>query len=460
VLVVLSDLHFCDGTASPRNVKASAFQLLLQEIYDLAARSGARDLDLVLLGDIFDLLRTERWFEDADGRAVPLEVRPWGAAEIVDGAPHAAATLDHALAIADEIVARNREALASLRGETLVGAPARVRRIFVPGNHDRLCLHDVRIRDRVRRALGAVDESGLAAEGIFTHRLEMARYALLARHGHEHDPWNFARWRPPGAALRWDDADYLPTPIGDPIITELIARLPRDLKRRLADSPAFAGTPELDAVYARLQRIEDVRPLIDAFRWAFYQADRAAGALAPSQASALHAALRETVRQLAADFHALPFYRAWHARAHEGLRFDEAAKLDAALRALAVVEMETVGRAADAFDAALDWYRGRDAYRAGAAREDLTRFGDGAQRFVVYGHTHEPEQAALRAQPARDLYLNSGTWRRREFAADDAQGFVGWESCSYVVFYDADEARDGERAPGPAVEHWTGMRMR
>ena len=49
------------------------------------------DLDLVFLGDVFDLLRTERWFVSPSGQPVPVEERPWGSAEVLDD-PHAAYT--------------------------------------------------------------------------------------------------------------------------------------------------------------------------------------------------------------------------------------------------------------------------------------------------------------------------------------------------------------------------------
>src|SRR5579885_3188916 len=88
MLALISDLHFCDGTAIMGNVAPEVFGLALREIHEIAARiARARDrttrVDLVFLGDIFDLLRTERWLEDERGDPVPLSERPWGSAAAV-----------------------------------------------------------------------------------------------------------------------------------------------------------------------------------------------------------------------------------------------------------------------------------------------------------------------------------------------------------------------------------------
>src|SRR5437016_5721665 len=117
MLVIISDLHLCDGTAYPQNVTPSSFGLLQSDIYGLAKRYRAKNLDLVFLGDVFDLLRTERWFEDAAGATVPLAERPWGADGAIDGQKPPEPTLARARAILDGIIARNVEVLAALRGE-------------------------------------------------------------------------------------------------------------------------------------------------------------------------------------------------------------------------------------------------------------------------------------------------------------------------------------------------------
>src|SRR5437867_386443 len=58
VLVLISDLHLTDGSTAI-NVDPSAFTLLGEEIAASYKDRGAREMHLVLLGDIYDLVRTD-----------------------------------------------------------------------------------------------------------------------------------------------------------------------------------------------------------------------------------------------------------------------------------------------------------------------------------------------------------------------------------------------------------------
>lgn len=484
MLVVISDIHLSDGTASAHHVDPRAFRLLLTEIYRRAADclpegdEERRRIDIALLGDVFDLLRTERWFED-EGGAVPLRERPWSAAAALDGAPPGEAALGRARAITARIISENDAALRLLRGEgleALLPPATQVRRLYLPGNHDRLFLHDAGIRAQILGALGAQGASD-GGEGHHPHRIEMPRYGLLARHGHEWDPWNFELGpRDPLPLLRgapeFPAEAYLRAPIGDPITAELVARLPYELRRRLREHPGFSGSEALDHVYRRLQLIEDVRPLLSSLQWVFYEADRLGAVLDEAQAQALGEALSDTLFCLADDFLRLDFYRAWRER-HDRLGLDLSDGLDLMLRAvrqLPRLDLRDVGRALSVIEPLgrrlAELGAGGDPLLRGAGREALDVLGGRGQRFVVYGHTHEPAQAGLRRGHAADLYLNSGTWRERQYATQDGRGFVGWQHFSYLVFYDEDERPFGapptREAPrrGPAYEWWMGTRSK
>ena len=152
--------------------------------------------------------------------------------------------------ILDEAIAANSESLATVRGERrLAPEGVQVRRIYIPGNHDRLYLHDAALRERVLGALGAVDGAGLSGEGIFLHRLQMPDYGLLARHGHE------------------------------------------------------------------------LRPLMSAFHWSFYEIQRLCRRMDPLQARALERAFNDTLHTIAADFRQLELYRAWVDSCRDPLHF-------------------------------------------------------------------------------------------------------------------------------------------
>jgi UDP-2,3-diacylglucosamine pyrophosphatase LpxH len=459
MLIIVSDLHLCDST-SQENIDPEAFGLLLREAYDLARHYHAEELEIVFLGDIFDLLRTERWFVDPSGAEVDIRHRPWGSGEVLADPKPSADVLRTARAITKDIAARNELALRILRGETPDSAqpPCEVRRSYIPGNHDRLFLLDEEIRNTVRDALGLHDPTKLGA-GHRLHSLELPRYGLVARHGHEWDVWNFERWRAGTAAGQYADEDYLHVPIGDPITTELVARLPFELGRALADTSAFKGTPALDRVCRRMRRIEDVRPLLAAFRWVYDEARREHRTLTVEQSQTLQTVLRDTVRRVACDFRQLEFYKQWSHLHHHTLWIDAAEKLDLVLALLDHVGIGTVGTLASHFTGLFDKLQTDDPCSAGASREALDAVGQKGNRFVVYGHTHEALQCALHVDATSDIYLNSGTWRAREFLTADQGGFIGWELFTYLVFVDRNEQGSGEpNRDGPAFVSWNGTR--
>jgi UDP-2,3-diacylglucosamine pyrophosphatase LpxH len=74
MLVVVSDIHLSDGSTA-NNVHGTAFELLSSEIAAAKQAKGATEIHLLLLGDIFDLVRTDWWHQHTS----PAD-RPWGGA--------------------------------------------------------------------------------------------------------------------------------------------------------------------------------------------------------------------------------------------------------------------------------------------------------------------------------------------------------------------------------------------
>jgi UDP-2,3-diacylglucosamine pyrophosphatase LpxH len=467
MLALISDIHLSDGTAAEGNVAPEVFALALHEIYEVAAEvARARDLpthvDLVLLGDIIDLLRTERWIEDAHGAPVPLSERPWGSARAASDGTLSPAVARRARDILAEILTVNAESLATIRGERFPPPPGvTVRRIYIPGNHDRLFLLDEALRAGVLGGLGAVSGEALAGEGIHAHRLEMPEYGTIARHGHEWDVWNNPSFGPGVHVSEYTDADYLPTPVGDAVTVELAVALPYEIRRRLLDTRAFSEA-QAARIHRKLQRIEDVRPLFASFHWAFHAVSCLSAELDPVQGRILRAALEDTVRALASRFQDLEFTSAWLDRHHRIFAIDATCLLRLVLCALSAPPPFPARWVARQVENVLVSRRPRTVTRKGAIREDLTRVGDKEMRFVVYGHTHHPEHVPLRGGPAiQDVYLNTGTYRPGVFRADDGEGFVGWQRIAYACISSAEEAVGetsafGGKSAGPAFVAWSG----
>ena len=125
MLVFVSDLHFVDETAGKHNVPATAFELVLKNLASHAEKAKSKEVKLVLLGDIFDLLRTEKWFE------VPVNERPWG--------DKRGEMEKKAMEIFDDIAKKNKDTFELFRAMKDRFKSMDTDIIYIPGNHDRLC---------------------------------------------------------------------------------------------------------------------------------------------------------------------------------------------------------------------------------------------------------------------------------------------------------------------------------
>ena len=76
MLVALSDLHLTDGTTAT-DISPEAFQILDREILAAAAEREAREVHLVLIGDILDLVRTDYWHRREKDGTLAVTDRPW-----------------------------------------------------------------------------------------------------------------------------------------------------------------------------------------------------------------------------------------------------------------------------------------------------------------------------------------------------------------------------------------------
>ena len=75
MLVAISDLHITDERTAI-NVPQGAFDILEREIIANAADRKASEIHLVLLGDIFDLVRTDYWHRKTRDGTLPVAKRP------------------------------------------------------------------------------------------------------------------------------------------------------------------------------------------------------------------------------------------------------------------------------------------------------------------------------------------------------------------------------------------------
>ena len=433
MLVFISDLHFVDGTAGEHNLSSRAFEYFFDDLAAIAKKASnkIKEIKLVFLGDIFDLLRTEKWFD------YPVDERPWGTQE--QAIETNAQTIFDAIknhAENDKSFQIVRQGIPNLQARCNLQSAPTV--IYLPGNHDRLCNRYVSLRKEVCDTLGIPLLQHDPADP-FSHSFQDSAHGVFARHGHEYDKYNYE------GGSSYTLADYQRVPIGDPITTELVARLPYELAQRIA--PIQWLTPvEKKNIIRNFQEIENVRPVSATVEWLLYQV---------RQERRIKEIVEDAVQAVVDYFDNLAFVKKWYERHDKWTEWlDEADKIQALLfllRNFKIYRTEQLWKLA----LKAEEYFSKDDLLEAAPRE--YEHLDSRIRYVVYGHTHDPLVAAIRSFPGdpfplEQVYLNTGTWRGRFYRTTQDNSFIGWKNMTYVIFYKEDERGTGF----PVFETWTG----
>jgi UDP-2,3-diacylglucosamine pyrophosphatase LpxH len=444
MLVIISDLHLTDGSTTA-TIDPGAFDIFADRLRDLAQRASWRadgsyrpieHIDLVLLGDMLDVIRSARWLQ--------TNIRPWDDVQ----SPQMAEQVG---GIVDDILRHNSESLTTLRSlaadgaigiapATVGGEPAYSAEMhsvpvlthYMVGNHDwqlhlRGASYDL-IRQKVAHHLGLANRhtAPFPHDPIESDELldTLRRHRVMARHGDIYDPLNFTEDR---------DASSL----GDAIVIELVGRFVAEVEQELAgDLP--------DAVLAGLQQIDNIRPLLLIPVWIDGLLERSC----PTPAVRKH--VKQIWDRLADAFLQLDVVRDRDTWSH----FDLVDGLEGALKFSKRLSIGWASKIA-AWTHSLRGAAGESYYQHAMAEQD---FRNRRARHIVYGHTHQVENLPLDASYAdgfvlNQMYFNSGTWRRvyrqTQFAPGEHE-FIAAETMSYLSFFQADERS------GRPFETWTG----
>jgi hypothetical protein len=447
MLVILSDLHLNDGTTGA-TLSPGAMGLLVERLGELAVSASWRAdgvyrpierIELVLLGDVLDLLSSTQWARQPG-------VRPWKD-------PLGPELAGLVARITGDIMAENRETLAALvnlaergirvpptlrtarPGPDAEGESVPVRIHYMVGEHDWFFHLGGPAYDALRQTLvGAMGlvrrpqrpfpwEIGESEELL----LAMRRHKVTARHGDAYDP----------LACGGDRDAASPA---DAIQIELVNRLGPEIAAALGgDLP--------DATALGLREIDALRPVALLPAWLEGLMERTCRlAAVRRQIRAVWDRLVEELLDgdgLRGGGRGGPGFVDGLRRVLRPNRHGPAGPTRAALRGL----RELRGAPSDSYAS------------HAPAEQDLR---SGRARHVVYGHTHAAEIVPLDASHAdgcvRDqVYFNTGTWRRVWRPAEFSPGqtdFVASDAMAYLVFYQGDERK------GRPYETWNGSLAR
>jgi UDP-2,3-diacylglucosamine pyrophosphatase LpxH len=449
MLVFASDLHLTDGTTCA-NVTPDAFYLFTDRIRDMAYRASWRagdtyqpieQLDVVLLGDIFDLLHSTRWTENGSGSSP--HIHPWDDAD----SPAFQKTI---AAITDGIIEHNAPALEVLKrlsepGRVQVssrpnqpsGRPRKMQdvavRVFsMTGNHDWYyhlpgAAYDA-IRSKIIAAAGLsnpITPFPYTPEELPELAQTLQAHSVYARHGDFYDTFNYEK-------SRGRDASAL----GDAVAVLLIDRFPSAVQAELGDQLS----PEC---IAQLREIVNVRPALLVPTWID-------SLLRQNCDPHLSDQVKTIWNDLANDFMHDPFVRSFDRR----LRLDAVDALEAVLTISKSASFDTLSNLM-AFVTRHFW-GGNVSFAKNALQEKA--FQDHSARFVVYGHTHHQEVTPLDVYkehnvPLSEICFNTGTWHALHTATEanpSYVNFVSYYTMTIATFFKGSERR------GKPYETWTG----
>jgi len=452
MLVLISDVHLTDESTAV-NVDPSAFRLLQREIALSAAQRDAREIHLVLLGDVYDLVRTGYWHS----RNVPPEDRPWGGTLSPEtGMNSRAGVVEQQFG---EILERT---MATAGGKAFASMLANLPRIgekapkvtYVVGNHDRALNNFASLRARLERGL-----PGVRLE--FATQLSQPDYGVLARHGHEWDDnchgWRFlANVLQEGKAVgRFDPEAYQVMAFGEVVTAELMGgfvhHVAQALDRGDADDAKFLEN---------LMDVNNLRPMTEALSWVrWFAKGRSAryvgiarDALLRALDGLLDCSLARKWDELKPDLVVSGDMTDYMEKARRALK-----------RSPDLVELgdlvSFVSKAAATYHRVLG--AGLDDMAKGAKEEFENGLAQEIQ-YVVYGHTHDALHDCFSAEPDGRvrMYLNTGTYLPLVERALDGEGFERSHRMMLLFFYREDEDVADRADRGPTVDFWDGMRRK
>jgi UDP-2,3-diacylglucosamine pyrophosphatase LpxH len=385
VLVFASDLHLRDS-AKRSSFSVDAFARSVEEVVRSARDDGIPHIHLILLGDIFELLKSTKWLE--------ANTRPWEECTRA----HAATVQS----IVQSVFEQNADFFAAL---DKLRRDYSIRVSYVPGNHDRPLNGKMGDGCRIllREKLGQTAGDDRYFEEIF----QDPEHRVFARHGH--------RWDPSNRYLSGSSA------VGDFIVIDVLARLPLVLAQHLrtdVDDKQLYFAHELDDVIPQTTH--------EMARWLAEGIGSLTRLRGPA---AMRLALGDIAEELEKRM------RGWRVESTLGAWWVRALK--GAVPVLNRVDLVRLTRLLTSPQAPAPPQLSEE------AKADLT----GRKReldYVVFGHTHIPEYRTIVSRQTH-WYLNCGAWRRVHRRADStsgqATGFVTTNLGALAIIRSPDEAR-------------------
>lgn len=395
----LSDLHMTDA-----GVGGAVTDQQLTEFASGLERNVSKDKSekhkLVLVGDIFDLLRSPKWADLWEKR----KSAPWSGSSPDFKHFRKSFAEPQAIEIAQSIAQRYSGFAGTLK--RLVNA-GNLEVVYVPGNHDYMFQLSPGLRKVLVEFLSLKHDPNREFENSYADR----NASVFATHGNSFDPVNWHR-RERGY---WAIGDAVVLRIVNPFAAKVCARI---------------GVPVDGDLGTALQDIDNIEPLADIPLWVLWA----------SEANLSIKSSREDVlavwKQVVDEFLELREFR--DKQAYGGAEYQRLRYAFEFSTRVGLAELLS-GLAAKFQNLATD-YR---AHAEGEARRN------NQYRFVIFGHTHKPRLDPLGYihQNKNTFYVNTGCWRRlmARVAGAEPIMFAGQRVATHFVVDDSGALDPEER---------------
>jgi UDP-2,3-diacylglucosamine pyrophosphatase LpxH len=288
-------------------------------------------------------------------------------------------------------------------------------------------------------------------------------YCVNARHGHLCDIWNYNGKR--RGCNGYCREDYLQAPMGDVLTTEFAVKIPWKVNKLLCSADPRVRR---DAV-ENLEAIDNVRPLSQVVSWIYHR-------IRSTEHPEVREALDKAVHEIGAELLDIELVRHWK---NDGTIWASIFRLLSnpwvswlPKRIIEMLDAEKLLKAAmsmtgDSNDPSRD-------LNVQTAFKDCCAMGDA--RVVLNGHTHNPLQQPLRVQQEKEIiYINTGTWRPRNFRTfmpedgaageemkpkKEASDFVELKQMTYAILYRSDENTRDKKPGTYSFDVWTGAKKK
>ena len=439
MITIVSDIHLTDGSSGD-TINERAFHVFIESLRDqvfnacLRERDGDPEFvpiercDIILLGDIFDVIRSDKWIKN--------KIRPWGENDKI---------ADVVKDITTDIITNNSNALqylSDLQGKITIrdANEPNSKTVKIPlyihyytGNHDWFYHVPGTKYNDIRQIV--VDAFALAnnPKESFPHvisessddlKKQLKEHRVYIQHGDIKDEFNYE-----------GDKGRDHSSLGDCIVVELLNRFPQKVSEKLGLDPD-------NSVVKALKEIDNVRPLMSIPEWIDGILIRYAS---PSVRKEAMKVWDECVDNFLDTSFVKDHDRPW--------KWDTVDTLESALRVTRTLSIRTLSK----FGNRLKKYVNGESYVKYAIEEEVIR--KRMSDYVVYGHTHRPEIIPIDIIPTEygfvdQIYFNTGTWRRvhqRCKYDEDSLEFVKYHVMTFHTIYKNDE-RNGRK-----YESWTGQ---